>query len=1002
MATNRGWTSARQENDSEGLMIDGRASCKMLQIVDFTGCFPFPVVWRPLLMADRSSAPLWLVFLSLSMVLSGIDPVCARQADDRQELKFLIETGEYQEAIDWVEEEPGIYPLLEARVFRETGRLSDALQTLSKHPRFASDDPDLLSMAGGLEVELGRSASAEKKFKKVLKVAPDHFEAMCQLGLLMIAQGKREEGHKLLRKVLDTYKKMSRPEAQKLSPEQFVWFGKACEGLQRFRDAYEVMYDSALYQDPKSVAAHVASGWALFHKYNYPDARSHFRDALERNSRNVNALIGLARATWADFRFPGDRGEEVQELINRARFIWEKNPELLLLEGDQAFSAEHWNRAEQRYREVIDLAPENLTAKGLLAAVLWSTARIDEFQELVQQVESGHPAPAIFHVTLAERLVDRFFYRESAEHALKAIEFDPGHPKSYAIFAINALRSGMEEKGREILEEAWVRDKYNVWVKNTRTLMDHIDEKFTSSDEDGLIIRMRTDEEPFLMPYLRPLLIETRTILDRDYEIAMLRPLTVEDFSDHSYFSARSIGLPGLAASGVCFGALVTLTTPNAIPGNWGAVAVHEFAHVATLQKAKHRIPRWFGEGLSVLEEGRTEPRWRRAEPVLVSSEFHGGTMRGIEDLQGAFTNPRWRGEILVGYVQSGLICEMIVEKHGLDAINKMLDGYSQGRTTGQVIEEVLGQTTQQFDDQTKSWLKKRVAAAGIGPSFNQRHIDNLRREAEDRTRDARAWAWLASAYLMSNRKADAELAIGKSEKLDSDHPDLLAVRGLMQMKDGLTDSALKSLRAAIDGDSIWGWRCRLLVAKTLRDQGDSQEAMELYAEATRMAPSGVRSPVGGRSPWIALATIQKDLGFPDEAVKSLRSQIRHDRDDARTRLLLAETLADQADWEGVIDAAWDLPFIDPYNDKGHDLLARGYIGIEAWGKAKRELQARLSSETPQLGEIYPDLSWVLWKLGDSEEARKIARRALRLKPSAVRPRQVLDAVGEDDAGDDG
>jgi len=344
----------------------------------------------------------------------------------------------------------------------------------------------------------------------------------------------------------------------------------------------------------------------------------------------------------------------------------------------------------------------------------------------------------------------------------------------------------------------------------------------------------------------------------------------------------------------------------------------------------------------------------------------------------------------------------MIVEKQGFEAINKMLDAYSQGRTTRQVVEEVLGQTTQQFDDQTMGWLKKRVSDAGIGPSFNQRHIDNLRREAEDQPRDARAWAWLASAYLMSNRKADAELAIGKAEKIDADHPDLLAVRGLMQMKDGLTDSALKSLRAAIDGDSIWSWRCRLLVAKTLRDQGDSQEAMELYAEATRLAPSGVRSPVGGRSPWIALATIQKDLGFPDEAVKSLRSQIRHDRDDAPTRLLLAETLADQADWEGVIDAAWDLPFIDPYNDKGHDFLARGYIGIEAWGKAKRELQARLSSETPQLGEIYPDLSWVLWKLGDSDEARKIARRALRLKPSAVRPRQVLDAVGEDDAGDDG
>ena len=33
------------------------------------------------------------------------------------------------------------------------------------------------------------------------------------------------------------------------------------------------------------------------------------------------------------------------------------------------------------------------------------------------------------------------------------MELDPGLPKSYAIFSINALRSGLEEKGKEVLEE---------------------------------------------------------------------------------------------------------------------------------------------------------------------------------------------------------------------------------------------------------------------------------------------------------------------------------------------------------------------------------------------------------------------------------------------------------------------------------------------------------------------------------------------------------------------
>jgi len=934
--------------------------------------------------------------LTLVVLLTGSSPSVSSDIDEREELRHLIETGQYQEATDWVDEEAGVFPLLEARLFSETGKPDQALKSLLTHPRFKSDDPDLLADAAQLERDRGKDNTAERYLKMALASSSEHIKANCMLGLVKIDQGKRPEGEKRLRIAIDIYKAMSRDDAQRLTPEQFVWFGKACEGLNKFRDAYEVMYDSALYINKTSVAAHVASGKALHSKYNYPDSRSHFRDAIKTNPRSVEALVGLARSTWSDFRFPGDRGKEVADLIDRARAVSKQYPELLVLQGDIRFAEENWQQAESRYREVLEVDPGHQVAQGLLASVMWSTARIEEFEQLKDSVEEGHPAAAVFHVTLAERLVDRFFYRESAEHARKAMELDPGLPKGYAIFAINALRSGLEEEGKTALQDAWLRDKFNPWVKNTRTLMSHIDEKFTTREEDGLVIRMPIDEEPWLMPYILPLLLETRAMLDRDYETAIVRPLTVEDFSDHAYFSARSIGLPGLAASGVCFGRLVTLTTPHAIPGNWGAVAVHEFAHVATLQKALHRIPRWFGEGISVLEEGRTQSRWRRYEPLLMSSEFHGGALRGIDNLQGAFMNPNWRGEIMVGYVQSGLICEMIAEKHGLGAIRQMLVDYSTGKTTPQVIEQVMGQSTAAFDSDMTSWLEKWVKASGVGPSFQARHIDHLRELAEQKEDDARAWAWLAAAYFGAGRQADAELAMGKASKIDDQHADLLALKSWIQLKDGKIDSAIDSLRKAIAGGSIWIYRCHILLAQQLRQRGDSQEAMEHYLAATSIASRSTESPVGGRSPWLELATIQEDLGFEEEALVSLKSQVKNDRDDAPTRLALAKRLEKISDWEGVVDAAWDLPFIYPYGDEGHAILGRAYMHIEAWDKAKRELKARLAAQKPPLEDIYPDLSWALWKLGEEQEAVKIARRALRLVPAAVRPRQVLDALGEE------
>ena len=65
------------------------------------------------------------------------------------------------------------------------------------------------------------------------------------------------------------------------------------------------------------------------------------------------------------------------------------------------------------------------------------------------------------------------------------------------------------------------------------------------------------------------------------------------------------------------------------------------------------------------------------------------------------------------------------------------------------------------------------------------------------------------------------------------------------------------------------------------------------------------------------------------------------------------------------------------------------------WQNARRELELRLAMENPQIAEIYPDLAWVLWKLGDNADALKWARRALMLDPASIRARQVVDALGE-------
>ena len=92
-------------------------------------------------------------------------------------------------------------------------------------------------------------------------------------------------------------------------------------------------------------------------------------------------------------------------------------------------------------------------------------------------------------------------------------------------------------------------------------------------------------------------------------------PVLVEVFGKADDFSVRTLGLPGIPALGACFGGLITLDSPQALPPGqflWASTARHEFAHVMSLQLSGGQVPRWFTEGLSVLEEEPLDTGWGR------------------------------------------------------------------------------------------------------------------------------------------------------------------------------------------------------------------------------------------------------------------------------------------------------------------------------------------------------------------------------------------------------
>lgn len=950
--------------------------------------------------AARGLVLAWSLPLWCAIAASDATPAAAQETeaavqapvDALVELRSLLDAGDYDEAAELLAAKPEdrSATLLRARLLRETGRGAAALALIEASAAYVEGDPAHRVRAGALRDEAGDRAGAEREYRAVLAKTDRHIEATARLGLLLIEQGKRADGTPHLERLIDLYRGFTVEEAEALPPVDYVWLGRACEGLNRLRDAHDVMYSSALDLDPACLEALLSAGGIMMAVYNYPDSRGYFKDALNINPRLAEAHIGLARASFIDPGYPEDRVAAARASLAAAARVWNDHPQAVVLEGEIAFLHEDWPRAEECYRRALAVDPLRLDRQGLLAALLFTTGRLDELAALEREIARLHPLPAAFYAALAAKLVDRFFYREAADYARKAMDIDGEYWPAYTTYSLNALRTARVEEGREWLEKAFERDRFNPFLGNTLTLYRHLDKNFIEERSENFLFRMERADMPFLLPYLRPLLEDAKLRMEREYEVVLRTPIEVEDFSSHKWFSARSVGLPGVSASGVCFGQFMTLTTPKAIPGNWGAIALHEFAHVISLQKSGQRVPRWLTEGMSVFEEGRDRPRWRRIESQSFVDAVHNDGIFPLGRIQGAFMNAK---TILLAYFQGGVMCSYIAERWGFEKLPALLDGYRRLSETAKVFPEVLSVTPEEFDRGFLDYARRIADASGLGCRYPAERIPALQAAAEKSPGDPGALVRLGFAYLFNDKTADAELTVGKLLGLAPDHPEVAALRGFIHHKQK-KKSAVEALEKAIAGGTSYKFQARVALATLLRDAGERKRAIALLREAIQIHPDGIKPLFARANPYYLLAELLNQEGSEGEAISVLEQLVRTDRDDLKVRKQLASHYRVEAQWGKVVAVLEDAVYIDPYDVEVHQLLAQACLETQAYRSALRELEVLLQYDNPPYNRIYPDIARCHLRLGDRVQAESFARKALELEPENARALEVLEELG--------
>lgn len=770
-------------------------------------------------------------------------------------------------------------PRAQVRALADAGKLDEA-------EKIARDGGPTLSAAlGELLVQRGRLRAADSAFRVALeKDAAGRRTAEAALAELAYDRGDRVEAFRRATALTSAYENPT----GRWSADDRVAVGRAYVVLGA-RNAMSVKqalaaFDAAVAADPANLEGLLRVGDLFLDKYNAPDAKKSFDDALARAPDHPRALLGLARV--AQF-------ESKPEAMILARRAVTLNPTLV---GGQLFLArahvetEAYDSAKVDIRRALAVDSSSMYAWSLLGTVAWITGDSAEFNRAKAAAQRLSTHPSDFYAELSDAAVRLHRYDDGGRLAREALAMDSSSVRALGLVGTNRLRAAKIAEGRAMIERAFAIDPFNLWHKNTLDLLDNL-AKFKTVDRGRFRIVAPQKESEILSMYLLPLVEEALDSLSLKYGYTPPTPVRFEIYSEHADFSVRTVGLTGLGALGVSFGPVLALDAPSSRTRgdfNWGSTAWHELAHTFTLGLSNNRVPRWLTEGLSVLEERHARAGWGASASLEFLSAYAGGKIRPVSQLNDGFVHPRYGAEITNSYYDASLVCEMIESTKGRAAIVAMLKAYRDGQETPAVFEKVLGVKPADFDKQFDTWLRAKFAVPLVSVAPDSTGKGEPKGPFVDAIR-------AGVAYIGQGRIDSARASFEHAQSLFPDYGGNAAPAIFLSQlaRDrGDLPEALKQI-THYTSRSETSWEGNLLEADVREKMGDSAGARAPLERMLWISPYDVSVHVR----LAQIATRSKDFAT---AIRERRAVVALDPSDALdAHYQLAKALSDSGDIAG-------------------------------------------------------------------------------------------------------
>jgi tetratricopeptide (TPR) repeat protein len=515
-------------------------------------------------------------------------------------------------------------------------------------------------------------------------------------------------------------------------------------------------------------------GDLLHERFNNVDAVGLFNEALERDPKDAQAMLGLARVSADGFD---------NQAVSWAQKALTANPKLAGAHELLADLALEDNRPELAAKEAdtaLSLDPQALDAMALHAVIeLLEDRPADEWWA---RIHATNPIYGPGFALAAEHLILNRRYQDGVALYRKALELSPKLWPARSQLGINLMRLGQDAEARDQLTQCYQNGYRNDATVNSLRLLDTLKDFATFTDATT-ILKLSRKESDLLYPYFHDVLAQAIDAYQTKYRMKLDGPVQVEVYPDHEDFAVRTLGMPGLGALGVTFGQVVAMDSPSGRkPGefHWASTLRHEMSHVFILKATRHRVPRWFTEGLAVHEETEASPEWGDSitPDIIVALRDH--KLLAVADLDRGFIHPEYPTQVLVSYFEAGRMCDYIQAHWGQQKLLDLVQQFAIPRSTPDAIRTVLGMDPVAFDAQFQGWLYQDTVSLVAGFDAWHKQLEALVGDSRARNFDA----------VLAH--AEAVIALYPDYVYDGNAYQLLAAAALAQGRAPVALGALK------------------------------------------------------------------------------------------------------------------------------------------------------------------------------------------------------------------